>query len=162
MSVNYGKKWEAKVKEDFAKLPNSIIDRIYDVTSGHKSIKNPADFIGFIGYPGTGKGNMYYLEVKSIHGNTFPLANLTQYETLKYKVGIPGVRVGVILWFVDHSKVCYCPISTFTKLKEDEKKSVNVKMLDTQEYNIKEIPSFTKRVFPTCDYSCLMELKDGE
>lgn len=40
MAVNKGKQWEAKVKEDFSKLPYSTIDRIYDVTTGHKSISN--------------------------------------------------------------------------------------------------------------------------
>ena len=66
------------------------------------------------------------------------------------------------MWYIDHQTVIYVPISTITKLKEDGKKSVNIKMLSTNEYNIKLIPSITKRVFPECDYSVLMELKDGE
>lgn len=156
MAVNYGKKWEQKVKEDFSKIPDASIDRIYDVTTGHKSISNISDFIGYK-FP-----NIFYIEAKSIHGNTFPLTNLTQYEKLKYKVGIPGVRAGIILWYIDHQKVLYVPISTVTALKVDAKKSVNIKMLNTKEYNVKLIPSITKRVFPECDYSVLMELKDGE
>lgn len=156
MPVNKGKNWEAKVKEDFAKLPNSTIDRIYDVVSGHRSITNISDFIGYV------KPCIYYIEAKSCKGNTFPLTNLTQYEKLKYKVGIPGVRAGVFLWFIEHQAVCYVPISTVTKLKEDGKKSINIKMLGNTEYNIKIVPSVTKRVFPECDYSVLMELKDGE
>ena len=156
MALNRGKQWEQKVKEDFTKLPGSTIDRIYDVTTGHKSISNISDFIGFV------KPCIYYIEAKSIHGNTFPIANLTQYEKLKYKVGIPGVRAGVFLWFIDHSAVCYVPISTITQLKLDGKKSVNIKMLSTNEYNIKLVPSITKRVFPECDYSVLVELNDGE
>ena len=156
MAVNYGKKWEAKVMEDFAKLPGASIDRIYDVTTGYKSISNISDTIAYV-YP-----NIFYLECKSIHGNTFPLTGLTQYDKLVAKVGIPGVRSGVALWFVDHKTVVYVPVSTFTKLKEDGKKSVNIKMLEAKDYNIKLIPSVTKRVFPNCDYSDLMELKDGE
>jgi len=54
------------------------------------------------------------------------------------------------------------PISTITKLKEDGKKSVNVKMLDDNSYNIIEIPSVKKRVFLDSDYSCLMNLKEGD
>ena len=156
MAVNYGKKWEAKVKEDFAKLPNSTVDRIYDVTIGRKSISNISDHIGYV-YP-----NIFYLEVKSIHGNTFPLTNLTQYDKLVEKVGIPGVRAGVILWYIDHQKVVYVPISTVTKLKEDQKKSVNVKMIGGEDYNLIPIPIKISRVFPTADYSVLLNLKDGE
>ena len=40
MAVNYGKQWEQKVMQDFAKLPGATIDRIYDVTTGYKSISN--------------------------------------------------------------------------------------------------------------------------
>ena len=156
MALNKGKQWEAKINEDFSKLPGATIDRIYDTVNGLKSISNISDFIAYK-YP-----FHFYLEAKSCKGNTFPLTNLTQYEKLKYKVGIPGVRAGVLLWFTDHKRVCYAPISTITKLKEDGKKSVNIKMLDSNEYNIKEIPSITKRVYPDCDYSILMELKDGE
>ena len=156
MAVNYGKKWEAKVMEDFSKLPNSTIDRIYDVTGGKLGIRNICDAIGFKA------PNIFYLECKSVRGNTFPLVNFTQYEKLAAKVGIPGVRSGVLLWFIDHQRVLYVPTSTFTKLKNDAKKSVNIKMLEADEYNIKLIPSVTKRIFPECDYSVLMELKDGE
>ena len=156
MPTNYGKKWEVKVKEDLSALPDISLDRIYDSVSGYKSVSNISDFIAYV-YP-----NIFYLEVKSIKGNTFPLSNLTQYEKLKGKVGIPGVRAGVIIWYIDHGKVLYVPISTITALKTDGKKSVNIKMLDSDEYNIVGIPSVTKRVFPTCDYRVLRNLKDGE
>lgn len=156
MPTNYGKKWELKVKEDLSLIKDISIDRIYDSVSGYKAVSNISDFIAYV-YP-----NIFYLEVKSIKGNTFPLTNLTQYEKLKGKVGIPGVRAGVILWYVDHSKVMYVPISTITALKNDDKKSVNIKMLNDSTYNIIEIPSETKRVFPTCDYRVLLNLKDGE
>ena len=67
-----------------------------------------------------------------------------------------------MLWFIDHDKVCYVPISTITQLKKDDKKSVNVKMLQDKSYNIIEIPSVKKRVFLDSDYSILADLKDGE
>ena len=70
-----------------------------------KSEGNICDFYGYI-FP-----NLYYLECKSIEGNTFPLSNFTQYEKMKEKVGIHGVRAGVILWFVAHKKVVYIPVS---------------------------------------------------
>ncbi len=156
MPTNYGKAWEQKIKEDFTKLSGATIDRLYDVTQGYKSISQVSDFIGYV-YP-----NIFYLEAKSCKGNTFPLARLTQYEKLKAKVGLTGVRVGVLLWFIEHDIVLYVPVSTVTKLFEDGKKSVNVKMATDDSYNVKVIPSSKKRVFLDCDYSILKNLLDGE
>lgn len=156
MAKSYGKEWENKIKEDFQKLDGASIDRIYDTTNGYKTISNIADFIGYV-YP-----SIYYLEAKSCRGNTFPLSNLTQYAKLASKVGIHGVRVGVLLWMIDHDVCLYVPISTITKLKDDGKKSVNIKMIKDDSYNIKVVPSIKKRVFLDCDYTILRDLKDGE
>lgn len=155
MSSSYGKKFEIKFKEDFLKVENSTLDRLYDTTNGFKSISQISDYIGYI------KPNIFYLECKSIEGNTFPFSNLTQYDKLKSKVGIPGVRTGVIIWFIDHQKVLYVPISSITKMKDDNKKSVNIKMLKDNLYNIVEIPSEKRRVFLDSDYSILTTLEEG-
>lgn len=116
--------------------------------SGFKHMSNISDLI-FYKFP-----FICYGEIKSHKGNTFPLANLTQYEKLLAKKGIKGVRAGVILWFIDHDKVLWVPIETFEKLRKEDKKSVNVKM-DYEEYNIIEIPSQKRRVFLDSDYSIL-------
>ena len=137
-------------------MPNSTIDRLYDSTSGYKTISNISDFIGY-SYP-----NIYYLECKSHLGNTWNFVNFTQYDKLKEKVGIPGVRAGVVLWMIDHDQVVYMPVSTVTKMKEDGCKSYNVKMVADKTYNIREIPSVKHRVFLDSDYSSLAQLKDGE
>lgn len=155
MSKNYGKDFERIFKRDFLNtLEKSTIDRINDTMSGFKKISNVSDFIGYK------KPNIYYIECKSKKGNTFPLKNLTQYDKLLAKKGIEGARVGVVLWFIDHKRVTFIPISSFEKLKEDNKKSFNVKMIDTQEYYNLEIPSITQRIFPICDYSALKDLTD--
>lgn len=157
MANNKGKAFEQKFKLDFQQtFPEGTIDRIYDVSSGYKTISNIADFIAY-NYP-----NIFYLECKSHLGNTFPLANLTQYDKLKEKVGKKGIRVGVILWFIDHDTVCYVPVSSITKMKEDGKKSVNIKMLSANDYKIVTIPSEKKRVFLDSNYSVLADLSDGE
>lgn len=157
MAMNKGKAFEQKFKADFlATIPDSTIDRLYDTTNGYKTITNISDFIGYH------KPNIFYLECKSHLGNTFPLANLTQYDKLAPKVGIPGVRAGIVIWFIDHDKVLYVPISTVTQLKVDGKKSINIKMLDDKSYNIIDIPSTKKRVFLDSDYSVLLNLTDGE
>ena len=156
MGLSRGKQFEKKFANDFLKIENSSLDRLYDVTSGYKSISQISDFIGYI-YP-----NIFYLECKTHKGNTFPLANLTQYEKLLPKVGIKGVRVGMILWMIEHDVIVYIPISSIKKMKEDGKKSFNIKMLKETTYRIIEIPSVKKRVFLDADYSVLKNLKEEE
>ena len=156
MGINRGKQFEQKFKEDFLKLEGASIDRLYDTMNGYKSISQISDFIGYL-FP-----HIFYLECKSIHGNTFPLTNLTQYDKLKYKVGIKGVRVGVIIWFTDHDKVLYVPISSITQMKNDCKKSINIKMLEDKKYFILDIPSIKRRVFLDSDYSVLSKLEEGQ
>ena len=153
MSLSKGKQFEVKFKEDFKRsIPNSTIDRLYDQISGRKSIRNICDFIGYA-YP-----NIYYLECKSHLGNTFPLSNLSQYEKLATKVGIKGVRVGVVIWFIEHKKVIYVPISTVTKMLEYGEKSINITKIEKQGYRYIEIPSSEKRVFLDSNYNILPAL----
>ena len=154
MSVNRGKQFEDKFKEDFKKLPESSLDRLYDVMNGYKNIKQVSDFIGYL-FP-----NIFYLECKAHKGASLPLSNITQYDTLKSKVGIYGVRSGVVLWLYEKDKVLYIPTSTITKLKQDGEKSVGLRHLN--EYRIIEIPSIKKRVFMDSDYSILKTLSEGE
>ena len=154
MKQNLGKKFEEKFKNDWLKIPNSSIDRLYDTMNGYKTISQVSDFIGYV-FP-----NIFYLECKSINGNTFPITNLTQYSKLVKKVGIKGVRVGVIIWYKEHERVIYVPISTLTEMIKDGKKSVNIKEIDN--YRIVEIPSKLKRTFLDSDYSVLLDLEEGE
>lgn len=155
MAVNKGKAWEAKFKTDFMKsFPDGSIDRLYDPVGGYYGINNICDFIAY-DFP-----QIYYLELKSHKGNTFPFTCLPQYDKLTSKVGIKGVRAGVVLWFIDHDQVIYAPISTITKMKEDGKKSINVKELD--DYHLIKLPGQKKRVFVECDYRVLKDLDEGD
>ena len=156
MALNKGKAFEAKFKEDILKIPESSLDRLYDTTNGFKAISQICDFI-FYKLP-----NIFYIELKTHKGNTFPLENLTQYNKLVKKVGIPGVRTGAIIWFQDHDRVIYVPIDTVTKLKLDGKKSVNIRKIEAEGYRIINIPSIKKRVFLDSDYSVLLNLNDGD
>ena len=157
MPNNKGKAFEQKFHQDWKKsFPNGTIDRIYDSVSGYKTISNVSDFIGY-NYP-----NIFYLECKSHLNNTWNFSYFTQYDKLKEKVGIPGVRAGVVLWMIDHDKVVYLPVSTVTEMKNKGEKSFNIKMLTDKSYNIIEIPSEKKRIYLDSDYTVLMNLKDGE
>ena len=157
MAKNRGKQFEKKFAEDFQRsFPTGTIDRIYDQMSGYKTISNISDFIGYV-YP-----NIMYLECKSHEGNLFPLSNLTQYDKLLQKVGIKGVRTGVVIWFIDFDRVIYVPISSIKQMKKDDVKSINLRKIDEQGYKYYEIPSVKKRVFMESNYSILMTLSDGD
>lgn len=157
MAYNLGKAFEQKFKENFLQtVPNSTIDRLYDPTNGYKSISNICDFIAY-SFP-----NIFYIECKSHKGNTFPFDKLTQYDKLTSKIGIHGVRAGVVLWMLEKDIVVYIPIASIVKMKRDKCKSFNVKMLTDSTYNIKVIPSIKKRRFMDSDYSILTTLEDGE
>lgn len=154
MAVNRGKQFEEKFKQDFSSIPNSSVDRLYDVTTGYKNIKQVCDFIAYL-YP-----TIFYIECKSHKGASLPLSNITQYDNLKKKVGIKGVRSGVILWLYEKDKVLYIPTRTITQLKQDGEKSVGIRHLD--DYDIFEIPSVKKRVFMDTDYTYLQTLSEGD
>lgn len=155
MALNYGKKFEQKLKEDMQKVEGVSIDRLADVTSGYYGIRNVSDFIIYK-FP-----FICYCECKSHTGNTFPIKNLTQYDKLITKKGIKGVKAGVILWFIDHKQVVYIPIEGFEKMKAEGLKSVNIKM-NYEDYGIIEIPSKIKRVFLDSDYTYLFNKWEAE
>lgn len=151
-----GKSFEEKFKEDWKKsFPNSTIDRLYDNMTGYKSISTVSDFICY-NYP-----NIYYIECKSHKGASLPFTNITQYDKIKQKVGIKGIRAGVVLWLYEKDRVFYIPISTIIKMKKEGKKSVGIKAFNDG-YNIIEIPSRKLRVYMDSDYTCLVDLKEGE
>ena len=154
---NLGKKFEEKVKNDWQKsFPDGDILRLYDTTSGYSAITFPSDYICYV-YP-----NQFYIECKTVQGNTFNINKLTQYEKLLLHSCKKGIRSGVIIWFYDHQKIVYVPIKQIEKMKNDGKKSVNIKMLEEKMYKIYEIPGKIKRTFIDSDYTILMSLEEGD
>lgn len=151
MAQNKGKKWEEKFKESWIEcFPDTFIYRIPDQQSRHKGAsKNPCDFLAFP------NKDLYMIELKSHKGNTFPFDCFKQYELLLEYKDIQNVKCCLIVWFIEHNKVIYVPIEEVEKMKSDDKKSINIKMLDTKEYNIIEIPSIIKRTYPRCDFTIL-------
>ena len=156
MVQSRGKKFEARFKQQFlASFPNSFILRLPDQVSGYKyTSSNICDFIGYA------KGKLYLIECKTHLGASFPLSNLSQYNKLLPYVGIPGVRVGVVLWLIDKDKIFYVPISTVIQMKIKNKKSISYKDID--KWRIMEIPSIKKVVFMDSDYSVLDILEEGD
>lgn len=153
-----GKQYENCVKENWRRtFPRGFLYRIRDQVSGLKGSTNISDFIGYV------SGILFLIECKSHQGNIFPLVNLTQYNNLLAYQGIPGIRMGVFLWMIDHGVEVYIPISTITAMKKDGIKSFNIKMLQKQDYRIFVFPSKRKRVFLESDYSLLINsLQEGD
>ena len=148
MPQNYGKAFENQFRQDIRRL-GMFIYRLPDQMSGYAGYsKNPCDFFVY------SKPNLFLLECKTVHGNTFPLSNFTQYELMKSYVNIQGVYGAVIIWFVDHDKIIYVPIEQVKQMKEEQKKSINIKDLD----NIRIVPAMKKRIFMQGDYSFLKEI----
>ena len=152
MSTSRAKKFEDIVHECWDKTVGTWIYRLYDVMNGNRGVRNISDFIAYK------KPLMYVLEVKSIQTNTFP-CNFRQYEDMKrlYDRHIDGIEIGVIIWFVTHQKVVYVPIETFIKLVEDGKKSFNIKMLESNEYDHIVIDSVIQRVYPLLDFKSFVK-----
>ena len=154
MAVNRGKQWEAKLKEDFSKMSGAYIYRVPDQLGGLKGQTGICDFIAYK-FP-----KIFFIEAKTILGNTFPLTNFTQFDKLMSIPNNQGVHRGVMLWFQDHQRVLYVPLLTIAKMKQDGKKSVNIKKIDEEGYAYVNIPSTPKRVFLDADYSVLLNLPE--
>ena len=157
MAQNRGKQFEVKLQEDIKKSFDGqcFLMRIPDQMNGYKSAsKNLCDFILFI------KGQLFLIEAKTILGNTFPITNFTQFDKLMSIPDVRGVHRGVVIWFQTHDTVVYVPLATFMKLKQDNKKSFNIKYVDSKEYECLVIPSVKKRVFMDSDYSVLLNLPE--
>lgn len=154
--MNRGKQFENKFKNDFLKISGSVVERLPDQMSGYSGSKNVCDYLCYV-YP-----NIYYIECKVTQSNTLPFVNISQYDELLERQGKKGIRAGVIAWFQKHDRVCYIPVKTIEKMKSDNKKSINIKMLDSNEYRLIEIPSIKKRIFLNSDYSVLLDLHEGD
>ena len=151
---NYGKQFEQKFLSDVRRIPGVSIDRLYDTTSGWKNISQISDYVVYK-YP-----EIFYMELKTIHGNTFPITNLTQLAKLSTKIGIKGVRAGVTIWFCDKDRIIYVPIETIIQMQKDGLKSVNIRTIDETDYEFINIPSVKKRVFMDSDYRVLFRNTD--
>lgn len=156
MAVNYGKKFEKRFEIDWLKIPNSDCVRLKDIMSGYKKIKNISDFICYL------RPSTFYLDCKSLEGNTFNFAKLTQWDEMEKHVGIPGVNVGAVIWFINHDKVCYVPIEEFIRLKKLNYKSIHVKMIGDKDFNVFNIPSVKLRTFLESDYSVMSKIAENK
>ena len=116
----------------------------YKVTSA-----NICDFIVYK------KPYEYYIECKSVHGNTLPFSNITdnQWNGMLEKSKIPGVYAGVICWWIDKDVTKFIPIQVLESLKSHwNDKSIRYDkdasfIQDSKDIHPIEIQGKKKRVF---------------
>ena len=120
MGINRGKKFEAVIKNSFERISDVSIDRLHDQTTGFKGSQNICDFIVYK------KPNQYYIECKSVHGNTLSFRNITdtQWDGLFKKSRIEGVYAGVICWWIDKNITKFIPIHLLHHMKQLGYKSI--------------------------------------
>lgn len=140
MAENRGKQFESIIRSAFAAVSNTTVVRLQDPTTGFLGNANTCDFIIY-NYP-----NQYFIECKTIHGNTFPLSNISkhQWEGLSEVAPIKGVIAGVICWWVDKDVTMFLPIRELKKLKAEGKKSVR---FDDRNNKFVHLVGTKKRVF---------------
>lgn len=157
MAENRGKKFESVIKEAFLKVPGVSIDRLHDQTNGYKGGQNICDFIVYK------KPYEYYIECKSVHGNTLPFSNITdtQWDGLLEKSQIKGVTAGILCWWIDHDQTYFIPID----ILEDAKTVMGAKSLNIKHPHIHAewfyIPGRKKRVFFDYDMEEFFDRVDG-
>lgn len=148
MAQNRGKDFEGVIRKAFNDVSGCTIDRLPDQTNGFAGGSNICDFIAYK-YP-----NIFYLECKSCHGNTFPLSNITdkQRKGLIEKDEIPGTISGVIVWWVDRDTTKFIPIRDIKNMVYSDIKSIRF----DAEIGI-NIPGKKKRVFFDYDIKTFLE-----
>lgn len=157
MAENRGKKFEKVIEESFLRIPDVSVDRLHDQTNGFAGSSNICDYIVYK------KPYEFYLECKSVHGNTLSIhgnnaknryGNLTnkQWEGLLGKSYINGVIAGVICWWVDKDVTLFIPIQVLEKCRCCGMKSIRYDFEDGI-----EIKGRKKRVFFDYDMTSFFE-----
>ena len=142
MAVNRGKKFEDIIKQAFEKIPDVSVDRLHDQTTGYLGASNICDFIVYK------KPFEYYIECKSVHGNTLSIHSIpkqdkngvfrgfygnitdTQWEGLLEKSKIPGVTAGVMCWWIDKDITLFLSIHLLKYLYDGGWKSVPYNLIE--------------------------------
>lgn len=143
MGINRGKQFEDKLKEQFEKLDNTVVIRLYDVTTGYLNQNNICDFIVYK------DGTLNLFECKAIKGNTLNFKSHireNQWEGLLKESYKPGVNAGIIVWFIDRDETYFIDIQDLEYLKQFGNKSFNPK-IDLETTPVCEIIGTKKKVF---------------
>ena len=143
MAKNRGKQFEEVIRECFEAVPNTGVIRLPDPTNGYLGIRNISDFIVYH-YP-----YQYFIECKSVHGNTLPFSNITenQWNGMLKMSKIKGVIAGIICWWIDKDVTKFIPIQMLQCMRDKTAKSIRYDILACSGYYTTEIIGKKKRVF---------------
>ncbi len=155
MTYSLGKKFEAKVKGDWeTSLPDNTIIRLPDQQSRYYGqSRNICDYLGFA------FSKLFMIECKETKENTFNFAKLTQYEDLLEYDNKLGTYPGVLLWFSKHDVVIWVNVRTIKQMKNDGKKSINIKDVLEDKYKFYIISTEKLRTFMKCDFNKFVEIE---
>lgn len=135
-NVSRGKPFEQIIRESFECVEDTSVIRLPDPVQGYLGYRNICDFIVYH------KPYQYFLECKTVHGNTLPIHSIpkpdkrgklhgfygnitdTQWEGMLEMSYINGVIAGVICWWVDKDVTKFIPIQILNDEYEHGKKSV--------------------------------------
>ena len=165
--VNRGKDFEGQVQAGFEMISGVSIDRLPDPMAGYAGVRNICDFIVFK------SPTQYYIECKSCYGNTMsiysnnpkqPYGNITknQWEGLLEKSKIPGVKAGILVWFIDHDITYWIDIRILQKHRDKGHKSIyfNADWIDFDEVTDEKwttISGKKRRVLYDYDFTRFLE-----
>lgn len=163
MAVSRGKQFEKVVERDIKKIPNTLCERLHDVTSGYVNLNTPADYIVYK------DPNFYFVECKTIHGASLPLTNLVQLDRIIKRItGVSGAFGYFIVWFVDKAITVVLSVDFLDKYRNKDESLLpylpNQKFKNSLNYmdllyvaqrgfGVYVPPQEYKRVFGTYDFS---------
>lgn len=157
MALNKGKKFEAVFEAAWSKQygKNSLL-RLPDQMSGYKIVsQNPCDYVCYK------KPYLYLIECKETTSSTLNWSAFPQYDRLSNYVDVDGIIAGVLIWFSKHDKVAFVSIKDCIKMHNENKKSINVKDIDNDNYHILDVKCEIKRIYPVLDLSDMVALPEG-
>jgi len=146
MAVNRGKQFEEVIQKAFEAVPDTVVVRLHDQTTGYAGSKNPCDFLLYH------KSIFFAIECKSIHGNTLSISsnpkpdksgklhgfygNISDYqwEKLSEMSEVPGVIAGVICWWVDKGITKFIPIQILLAIRDCFPYRKSIRFDDKLEY----------------------------
>lgn len=156
--TSLGKKWEEVFKKTWREqFPGTFVFRLHDQMNGYREVSgNPCDFLCMP------TNKLFLMECKEHKGASIPFADIPQYERLLEYKNMKNTFPGVLVWFSEKDTVIWVSIYEMEKMVNDGEKSIGLRMLKDNKYKLAVLPAEKKRVFMTPDYSCLLDLKEGE
>lgn len=140
--MNKGKQFENVIRNSFESVPDTSVIRLPDPVQGYLGYRNICDFIVYH-YP-----TQYFIECKSVSGDRFPFANITdnQWKGMLQMSKLKGVRAGIICWFINRDVTLFIDIRLLQELRDSDCKSIRY---DDYRYNnmVYKLDGKKKRIF---------------